>query len=272
VRRVGLPALLLMAALATSLAGCVPGPIQTPTYKLVYQDEFNGDTLDPRWATAPFGDSLGAIVHDGVLTIQSTAENDYHWAYLASTGPRLDDEPNYPLASAWQRGYFEARIKYTDSPWAWPAFWMFSMAKTEAWPGEDCSHLNAEWDIMENGVENGDGAHPASSWYFSVLHRNTGDGTDDGYCGTPDTVQTDSRQIAGTDLSDWHTWSGRWTSNELCTYLDGELLQCVDPYDSTAQPMHLVFSMQYLGTCDGCPARPAALRMQVDWVRVWQRS
>jgi hypothetical protein len=35
--------------------------------------------------------------------------------------------------------------------------------------------------------------------------------------------------------------------------------------------MHIVFTMLYLPTCAGCPARPPSLEMQVDWVRVWQR-
>ena len=72
------------------------------------------------------------------------------------------------------------------------------------------------------------------------------------------------------DLSDWHTWAGRWTANEMCTYLDGVEIGCVETFDTTAQPMHIVFTVQYLGACVGCPPRPATLEMQVDWVRVWQ--
>jgi hypothetical protein len=144
------------------------------------------------------------------------------------------------------------------------------MAKTEAWPGENCDHLDAEWDIMENGVQNAGGTRPASSWYYTALHRNTSDGTDDGYCGQPDEYVGAGRDLTGTDLSTWHVWGGRWTGDELCTYLDGVEIQCMEPYDSTAQPMHLVFTMQYLGQCTGCPSRPPELQLQVDWVRVWQ--
>jgi hypothetical protein len=125
---------------------------------------------------------------------------------------------------------------------------------------------------MENGVENGPGRRPARTWYFTNLHRNTTDNTPDGYCDTPDTERRFSQEFAGTNLADWHTWGARWTSDRLCTYIDDVEIQCMEPHDSTAQPMHLVFTMQYLGRCDGCPPRPAELEMQVDWVRVWQRQ
>jgi hypothetical protein len=253
-----------------------PAPIAGAGYERAFADEFDGMALDPLWASAPFGGSLPGEVGDGRLTLRATAANDYVWGHLASTGPRQEAaEPSYPDARAWEQGYFEARVRYTDSPWSWPAFWLFSMSKSEAWEpqydGEDCRLLNSEWDIMENGVENQDGDRPASSWYFTALHRNTTDNTRDGYCGVTDAQRTYHRHFRDTDLSDWHTWGGLWTRDEFCTYLDGVELQCMDPYDSARQPMHLTFTMQYLGRCDGCGERPDELALEVDWVRVWQR-
>jgi len=263
-------ALGLLALLAVFVAGCVPPAIEEQGYGIVFQDRFDGPTVNRVWSTAPFGDSLAPTIANGVLTVRATAANGYQWGYLASTGPRQEDEPSYPEARAWREGYFEARIRFTDSPWAWPAFWLFSMAKTEAWPGEDCRHLIAEWDVMENGVQNFDGARPASSWYFGALHRNTSDGTPDGSCGVDDDYRSSSQEYPGVDLSGWHVWAGRWTDGELCTYLDDDLIQCMEPYDSTGQPMHLTFTMQYLPQCTGCPARPSELKLEIDWVRVWQ--
>ena len=252
------------------LAGCEQAPALGTGHEIVFEDHFDGDEPAPRWANAPFGGGLPATIEDGVLTLAARADNDYRWAYVASTGPRVDGEPSYPFALAWEQGYFEARIRYTDDPWAWPALWLFSMSKTEAWPGEDCRQLNGEWNIMENGVDNTGGDRPASHWNVSVLHRNTTDNTDDGYCGTPDETRTAVHEFPDTRLADWHTWGGRWLADELCTYLDGVEIQCMAPFDSTSQPMHLVFTMQYLNRCDGCPPRPRRLEMQVDWVRVWQ--
>lgn len=264
-------ALLLYGLPVMLLAACTPAPIQDPGHQLVFLDTF--ETLDTTvWATAPYGGSLPATVSDGLLTLQSTAANNYHWGFLASTGPHAQGEPNFPRPHTWEEGYFEARIRYTNNPWSWPAFWLFSMAKSEAWPGEDCSRLTAEWDIMENGAQNGEGTRPASNWYFTTLHRNTTDHTADGYCGIPDGERQFAQEFPGVDLSDWHTWAGRWTADEVCTYLDNQLIQCTETYDSTAQPMHMVFTIQYLGQCAGCGERPPELELQVDWVRVWRRG
>ena len=249
-----------------------PGPIEGAGYALAYHDEFAGAAPDPAvWHTAPFGGALPPTIRDGYLTITSTAANDYRWGHVASTGPRTEAEPSYRNPRAWQEGYFEARLRYSDNSWSWPAFWLFSQTKTEAWPGEDCSRLNAEWDMMENGVENGTGGRPANRWYFTALHRNTTDNSDGGYCDTPDEQRIASVEFPDTNLADWHTWAGSWTADQMCTYLDGVQIQCMEPYDSTAQPMQLIFTMQYLSRCDGCGPRPESLEMQVDWVRVWQR-
>jgi hypothetical protein len=246
-----------------------PAPIQGAGYHLAYADEFDGGG-DGTWENAPFGGSLPASVGGGVLTLEATVANDRKWGYVASTGSRADREPSYAGAESWQTGYFEARIRYTDSPWSLPAFWLFSMAKTEAWPNEDCSKLTSEWDIMENNAKKGDGRPSPAGMYHTALHRNTKDGTDDGYCGTPDEQRVHDQDLGRGTLASWHTWGGLWTHDQLCTYIDGQLIQCMEPWDTTAQPMHLVLVIGYRDACEGCPAGPPALRMDVDWVRVWQ--
>jgi Glycosyl hydrolases family 16 len=249
-----------------------PGPIAGAGYGLAFNDEFGGSAPNTSvWQTAPFGGALPATIRDGHLTITSTEANDYMWGHVSSSGPRSEGEPDYPQALSWQEGYFEARLRYTDNPWSWPAFWLFSQHKAEAWPDEECSQLTSEWDMMENGVQNGPGERPAGRWYFTALHRNTDNNTAGGYCDTPDEQRTYSTEVPGVDLADWHTWGGYWSADRMCTYLDGVELQCMEPYDTTAQPMQLIFTMQYLSRCDGCGPRPASLEMQVDWVRVWQR-
>jgi hypothetical protein len=251
-------------------AVATPAPIRGDGHQLAFSDDFEIGINSGVWATTPIGNPLPVTIDGGAMTLRTTAANDYQWGQVESTGPRSEGEPSYPNAQAWEQGYFEARIRYTDSPWSWPAFWLFSMAKSEAWPGEDCSELTSEWDIMENGVTNATGDRPAGEWYFTALHRNTTDNTHDGYCGTPDVQRTYSQEMANTNLADWHTWAAYWSSDRFCTYLDDVEIQCMQPYDSTSQPMHLTFTMQYLRRCDGCGPRPPELEMQVDWVRVWQ--
>lgn len=248
-----------------------PLPPPFPGYSLAFNEGFDASVMSAGgvWTTGVNG-AAPPSPGDGVMTLRTTPEG--RGALLDSIGPRSDSEPNHPQIRSWQYGYFEARLRYTNNPWSWPAFWLFSSAKVEAMPGEDCSRLTSEWDIMENGVENGLATRPAGSWYFTALHRNTTDNTADGYCGIQDEWRSFGREFPGTDLSDWHTWGARWTPDQLCTYLDGIEIQCMQPYDSTHQPMHLVFSMKYLGLCHNCPPKPPSLEMQIDWVRVWQQG
>ena len=261
---------LVVGLLVVLGSACGPAPVADQGYVMVFREEFDGQHLRPVWQTDPLGTPLRPEVGNGVLTLRSRTANANTWGIVGSTGPRAADGSGYPDAESWHYGYFEARIRYTDNRWVWAGFWMLSMAKTNAWPGEDCRHLNAEWDIMENGAQGIEGAHPAASWSFTALHRNTSDSTADGYCGIPDVQRTHGTEHADKDLSDWHVWSGHWTEDEVCTYLDGVELNCMPPYDSTHQPMHLVLSIDYLHRCTGCPPKPAELVMQVDWVRVWQ--
>jgi hypothetical protein len=261
-----------MPLLLVLLSACAPTPVRSDGYRLVFNDNFDGTALDTNnWSPPPYGSSLDPLVAFNAVTLKATAANNYAWSSMASTGLRSDTEPSYPHAHAWREGYVEARIRYTNSPWAWPAFWMFSMSATESWPNQDCSHLMSEWDLMENGVENAAGDHPSNHWYFTALHRNTDDGSPDGYCGQPDTQRTYSQDMSPKNLSDWHVWSGRWTSSQVCTYLDDVQLQCMPTWDTTGQRMDLLFTIHYLDQCDGCPPRPSELTMQVDWVRVWQK-
>jgi hypothetical protein len=261
-----------MVLVVLAVAACVPPRAITDRgYTLVYQENFNGNAVPPQWQTVAYGGSLQPTVADGLMTLKTTAANNRHWGYVASIGPRSKTEPNYPYMLAWQEGYFEARFRYTNHVWSWPAFWLFSAGRTEAHPGEDCRYLAAEWDMVENGVGNWNGERPADHGYVSVVHSNTKDGTPDGYCGEHDEMKHFLKSFPEIDLSQWHIWGGRWEGSRLCTYLDNVEIQCMDAYDTIHQPMHMVFTIQYLRECPNCGPKPPELAIQVDWVRVYQR-
>jgi hypothetical protein len=259
----------------------LPAPIAGQPYSLRFEDQFNGPGVASTWA-GPTGmnDLLAPTIEseggDTFARLRTSAANGYRWGNMASSGQPSAGEPEFPNMRAWQYGYFETRVRYTDNPWSWPAFWLYSAHKLEA-PPEVCpdagGHLTSEWDIMENGVQNGDGQHPASRWFFTAIHRNTTDNSADGWCGTPDEQRTRGNEFPGVNLAGWHTWGGLWQMDgSLCTYLDGVLVTCLQGYDSTEQAMAITYTMQYLGRCDGCPPRPAELALDIDWVRVWQRD
>lgn len=260
-------------------------PQLSGAWNVVFSDDFSNATksLTETWSTHPpftthFPSSV--TITNGVMSLKTGQLTNYEWAHVSTDGPRATGEPNYPKMKAWREGYFEARIKYTDSEWSWPAFWLFSASKVEAWPGENCpangGFYNAEWDMMENGVQNGWQHRPAGNWYMRVIHKNTTDNTADGYCGVKDEDKQFAKDFTGQKkLSDWHTWGGRWIGNQLCTYLDNELLNCETAFDTFNQPMVINIDIAYLG--ESCPSwcprpKPTQLELQVDWVKVWKKT
>lgn len=271
--------LLLVPVVTTlGLTACAFNPA-ADGYEVVYEDDF--DTLDASvWNTTSGGG--GATVADGIATLTDTAGGGYN--YIGSFGPYQDgpqhdaDEVNYPDMLAFEEGYFEARMRFTRSAWAWPVFWLFSADASEATQqGTECDELRAEWDIMEAGLDNASGNQPAYSSAYTVLHRNTrvnADITGGNYCGETDDPHTFERMEAaeGVDFSDWHVWGGKWTADQVCVYLDRVEQACLPTHDTTSQPMTLMFSIGYQATCGNCGPQPAKLSLDVDWVKVWQLS
>jgi beta-glucanase (GH16 family) len=120
---------------------------QTPEdlgYELVWQDEFNGNALDPqKWDVRGVGPrALGFVspeavtVGDGSLKLQALKEDGR--VLLGAVGTQNRFMTRY--------GYFECRAQLQKSPGIWAAFWIQS---AEISKGEDPAIYGAEIDIME---------------------------------------------------------------------------------------------------------------------------
>lgn len=203
--------------------------------------------------------------------------------------PARHGQPSYPSYLSFEEGYFEARLRYSDNGYSFPAFWLFSTAVVEAqtvWPdprdnGSHCPTLASEIDIMEGVVPTG--IADKTERVTGTLHRNTRIWAGELTCGEADTVADPPNARHATNdevLHDWHVWSARWTADEVCWYLDREQYACQPTYDSTAQPMHILLSaawykeepcrMWLYGAADNCPPTPDFTEMEVDYVRVWE--
>jgi hypothetical protein len=294
---------IVVSLVAATTVGCsrTPAPVEGQRWVVVWHDDFDYPSLgamaqvwelSPPFATPHLGEVMlidnpdmpdDRVVRLTTGPFQAFPDGNWDIAQISTAGPRAPEgsEPDYPNARAWMGPlYVEATIRYTEDRHTWPAFWMFSLHKSESWePGgsDVCStpplpwELSAEWDIMENGH---DPNAPLSN-YFTDIHRNTPDGTANGWCGVPDTTNKHKQEFPGEVLGDWHVWAGYWRADgQLCTYMDERLLRCASSPDSFLQPMLINFDIARIPSAwclldiGGCPPLPAELMMEISNVRV----
>src|SRR5215831_9956212 len=113
-------------------------------YELVWEDDFNGDKLDPaKWEVRGAGPralgfvSVEAVKVEGGYLKLSALKKDGR-ILLGAVGTQNHLMTRY--------GFFECRAQLQKSPGIWGAFWIQS---TEIAKGEDPAVYGAEIDIME---------------------------------------------------------------------------------------------------------------------------
>lgn len=212
--------LLLSGAL---FAACSPAKstVSTPgKSSVIFFDDFAGDKLDrAKWNVEitgmHFNNELQAYVDSSITMFMvkgAAAEGAENGALLlkpvSSPGFKTKDGQTFNFISTrlntrdkfdFLYGTAEARIKVTDGPGLWPAWWMLGNGN---WP-ED-----GEIDIMEYVGE--------KDWVSAAVHG-------PGYSGETPFV---NRQYfeAGNDATQWHTYGVEWTPDALNFKYDGKLM------------------------------------------------
>ena len=265
---------LCVAGAAAAQEGEPAAPL--PGYALAWADEFNVDGLPDRskWVydthanrTGWYNDELqyysperaeNARVEDGRLLIEARRE-------------RLESAPdfggqNYTSSrmviqgvADWTYGMFEARMKLPCGRGAWPAFWM--LPTSGDWPG------GGEIDVMEHV------GHEPDQIYAS-LHTLTFNHA----VGTGRTGQTTIADACEA----FHTYQVEWTPELIRFFVDGAPYYEVAndqpggrdawPFDA---PFYLILNVAVGGTWGGAQGVDETIwprRLEVDWVRVWQRD
>jgi Glycosyl hydrolases family 16 len=249
--------------------GCPPSPEPEPVAGQGYSRRFSDcfDTLSPIvwcsnqwWEPKPPRGTQYA--EDGVLHLVRRRSDGYPNVTLSSEPCGQEDPQSF------RRGYFEARLRWTGVTGSGPGFWLFSTAHATNpnWPEPACPQptcLSAEIDVFE-----GYGNH--LDVFTGTIHRNSCD------CyGEPSAMNSNNWQPQpGTNMAAWHVYAVRWTSTNVTWYLDGRLIMSAPVYDSTDQPMHLLFDNWRTPWEPGnetSAATPNELHTEVDWVRVWQQ-
>jgi beta-glucanase (GH16 family) len=225
----------------------------TPAYSqwaLVWQDEFDGTTLDAtKWtAVNNCGDKRNSeqqcymasavSVANGSLVITGTQQAQTGFSYTSGavkTGTKF--------TQAYGKIEFRAQMP-AGGQGVWPALWLYP---PNQWP--------PEIDVLE--------AINSMSTIYMTYHW-----------GTSSTHQSDGGNTTITNPSDWHTYGIEWTTTDIRWYIDGVLKKTHTGSDVTNIPMQLYINLALGGSWPGSVGASTVFPqvMHVDYVRVYKPS
>ena len=255
--------------------------------RLIWRDEFDGDTLDTaKWSyelgnwkldadgnyiTNGWGNNeqqfytdSNAAVHDGILTIAARREHytDPIQGEYEYTSARLSTQHLFSVCG----GRIEVRARCDAGKSLWPAIWM--LPEDSAYGGWAAS---GELDIME-----GWGSTPekicGTIHFGDVWPNNT-------------YLTNDYTFPQGESAEGWHTYAVEWESGAIRWYVDDTLYSTQTDWYSAGhaypapfdQNFYLILNLAVGGHFDGVDgiyADPATFadgerHFEIDWVRVY---
>ncbi|PRP76475.1 glycoside hydrolase family 16 [Planoprotostelium fungivorum] len=211
------------------------------SFRLVWSDEFNGDTLDKtKWQPEVNCDGGGnnelqcyrsdnVQVQNGALRITARVEDGANGKKYSS------GRINTAHAGAWRYGKIDVRVKSVDGLYLWPAIWM--MPKDNVYGGWAAS---GEIDILESR-----GGYNNNRDFSSALHY--------GGAWPNNFYQSSGFKNASQSLSSgYHNFTAIWTPETIRFLLDGSEyyrasllrtfnLQKSKPYHQFGQPFDQKF-------------------------------
>lgn len=259
-------------------------PAAASDWKLVWSDEFNkpGAPNPDRWVQekgfirnqeAQFyteGRRENARVEKGKLIIEAHRENWPNPNYVANSRRWNEsrEKAEYTSASlttygkaSWSHGKITVRAKLPGGKGTWPAIWMLGDNRREVgWP--KCGEI----DIMENV-----GFDPR------VIHANI---HTEKYNHAKKTNKGGKIELEAPERK-FHVYSVEWDSSEMKFAVDGKVYftyanektgTAAWPYD---QPSYLILNLAIGGSWGGREGIDPGIfprRMEVDWVRVYQKA
>jgi len=251
-------------------------PTQPPSgWRLVWQDEFDGNTIDAgKWGFEVNGGGGGnnelqyytarpenASVANGVLSIKALKEH-----YCSSDGCREYTSARLRTLNKgdWLYGRMEARIKLPGGQGLWPAFWM--LPSDSVYGGWAAS---GEIDILEAVNAGASGGNTV----YGTLH----------YGGSwPNNTSSGKSFVPNSSiLTNFHTYAVEWEPGVIRHYVDGTLYSTQTQWWSSGgafpapfdKRFHILLNVAVGGNWPGAPNASTQFpqRMDVDWVRVYQR-
>ncbi len=251
-------------------------------YKLVWEDNFDGTTLDSsKWG---YVDEIGVwntgannelqryrkenvtVGSDGAgnNSLIITAKKESYDGYQFTSG-RVDTRAKF----SFKYGKLVARIKVPDlANGLWPAFWTLGVTP-DTWPA--CGEI----DILEMGHAQGIASNTQNKYLTGALHWESG-GNQADYA---------KAYTAGKNLNeDYHLYTLEWTPMYIKMYLDSIAtpyytmnIPSADGEEFTDYLHYVIFNLAVGGQLPGITnatgitaSLPAS--MYVDWVKFYQKE
>lgn len=230
--------------------------------KLVWEENFNGKTLNPKVWNIEIGDGCPNCgwgnnerqlytnsnhkLVDGNLVITAKKDGDKYTSTRITTKGKKQ----------FQYGRFEARAKLPVGHGIWPAFWMLgSNIDKVGWPKA------GEIDILEYV-----GREP--DMVFTSLH------TQDSHGNTINTKKTKFEDIE----EGFHIYAAEWNKDKIDFFVDNKLVYTFAPQNKTEdfwpfnQPFYFILNVAIGGNFGGPEVDDNIFPQQfiIDYVRVYQ--
>jgi hypothetical protein len=229
------PAAPAVPTVPTVPTGAAGPPGNPASWNMVFDDEFNGSSLDTtKWSTSWFNqDGVMNNVSTSPANVAVSGGNLILTLSSQSVGALVSTDPGGGASTGFQftYGYVEARILFSGSGSTcndWPAFW----TDGQNWPAD------GEIDIAE-------GLGTLTSNYHSNAPTNNSNTIPGSWCGT------------------WHTYGVDREPDTNTIYWDGQVIRSYAT-DDGGSPHFLIFN---IGSGEG--PYVAGDTLQVDYVRVW---
>ncbi|GLB52796.1 hypothetical protein NBRC110019_18360 [Neptunitalea chrysea] len=236
---------------------------QKAAKKLVWEEDFSGDTLDTKVWNFELGNGCPDICGWGNNERQIYTKNNHELkdGMLYITAKHKDSSyTSTRITTAGKKefmyGYIEARAKLPIGEGIWPAFWMLgSNIGEKGWP------LCGEIDILEYI-----GKEP--HMVFTSLH------TQDSHGETINTKKTKFEAIE----EGFHTYAMDWTKDKIAFYVDDVLVYTFNPENKTEvvwpynQPFYFLVNMAIGGNFGGPEVDDTIFPQAyiLDYIRVYQ--
>jgi beta-glucanase (GH16 family) len=234
-----------------------------PGYTLKWSDEFTNSTLNPDywnyadngWRNSAYNIPSAISITNGCLAITTYTEGGTNFTGFIDTADKVMNS----------YGYYEAKIKFSNAPGNWSAFWLQStnnhrpIAKTDPANG-------VEIDIFEHRSVDSKGK-PWTDGGDSALHWN-------GYGADAQSSSWASRRVGVQD--GFHIYGLLWTADRYTFYVDGHAQWTTNyPVSSVPEFIRLTSEVKtgsWAGNVPdgGYPAQAnSPLKMLVQYVRYY---